>query len=194
MNVVRMAGAEFGVAMPGALYDAGGGSATGIRVAMLTGNALQRAGAALAWARGRHRHAGRRAEADRIRYGRPPTLADDRTDGVFSVIQPTQVFKDNLAQLPAIDGIARIDLVGANGDVVATIENQPGKQGSLAVYHYLKQAFGTLDAKAAEHGLAVFAEHTADARNRPGAHPNVDRLLAIAAGGDALRIDVVANG
>jgi hypothetical protein len=144
-------------------------------------------------AHGRHRHAGRRTEADRIRYGRPRTLAHDRTDGVFSVIQPTPVFKDNLAQLPAIDGIARIDLVGANGDVVATIENQPGKQGSLAVYHYLKQAFGTLDAKAAEHGLAVFAEHTADARNRPGAHPNVDRLLAIVAGGDALRIDVVAK-
>ncbi|MEK7989090.1 DUF2322 family protein [Burkholderia contaminans] len=110
------------------------------------------------------------------------------------MIQPTQVFKDNLAQLPAIDSVARIDLVGANGDVVATIENQPGKQGSLAVYNYLKQAFGTLDANAAEHGLAIFAEHTADARNRPGAHPNVDRLLASGAGGAALRLDVVAKG
>lgn len=84
------------------------------------------------------------------------------------MIQPTHVFKDNLAQLPAIDGIERIDLVDAKGAVVASIENMPGKQGSLAVYHYLQQAFGALDAKAAEHGLAVFAEHTADARNRPG--------------------------
>jgi hypothetical protein len=109
------------------------------------------------------------------------------------VIQPSNAFKDNLAQLPAIDGIERIDLVDGNGAVVASIENMPGKQGSLAVYHYLRQAFGTLDARAAEHGLAVFAEHTADARNRPGAHPNVDRLLAIAAGGEALRIDVVAR-
>lgn len=107
------------------------------------------------------------------------------------MIQPSHVFKDNLAQLPAIDGIARIDLVDGSGTVVASIENQPGKQGSLAVYHYLKQAFGTLDTKAAEHGLAVFAEHTADARNRPGAHPNVDRLLAIVAGGAPLSIDVV---
>jgi len=106
-------------------------------------------------------------------------------------IQPGTVFKDNLAQLPSIDGIQRIDLVDPSGAVVASIENQPGKQGSLALYHYLKQAFGTLDAHAAAHGLAVFAEHTADARNRPGAHPNVDRLLAIVAGGDALRIDVV---
>jgi hypothetical protein len=110
---------------------------------------------------------------------------------VLSVIQPSNVFKDNLAQMPAIDGIERIDLVDGKGEVVASIENKPGKQGSLAVYHYLKQAFGTLDAKAAEHGLAVFAEHTADARNRPGAHPNVDRLLAIADGGEALRIDVI---
>ncbi|WP_233872350.1 DUF2322 family protein [Paraburkholderia adhaesiva] len=106
------------------------------------------------------------------------------------MIQPGTVFKDNLAQLPTIEGIARIDLVDGQGTVVATIENQPGKQGSLAVYHYLKQTFGTLDARAAEHGLAVFAEHTIDARNRPGAHPNVDRLLAIVAGAEALRIDV----
>jgi len=110
---------------------------------------------------------------------------------VLFVIQPSNVFKDNLAQLPAIDGIERIDLVDGKGDVVASIENKPGKQGSLAVYHYLKQAFGALDAQAAEHGLAVFAEHTADARNRPGAHPNVDRLIGIVDGGEALRVDVV---
>lgn len=110
------------------------------------------------------------------------------------MIQPTPVFKDNLAQLPAIDGIERIELVDAQGTVVADIENKPGKQGSLAVYHYLKQAFGQLDAAAAEHGLAVFAEHTTDARNRPGAHPNVDRLLAIAAGAGALGIHVIPKG
>ncbi|CAJ0786119.1 hypothetical protein LMG7141_01742 [Ralstonia condita] len=110
------------------------------------------------------------------------------------MIQPTPVFKDNLARLPAIDGIERIDLVDSQGAVVADIENKPGKQGSLAVYHYLQQAFGQLDAAAAQHGLAVFAEHTADARHRPGAHPNVDRLLAIAAGADALRINVIAKG
>lgn len=109
------------------------------------------------------------------------------------MIQPTPVFKDNLAQMPAIDAVARIDLIDGSGAVEASIENQPGKQGSLAVYHYLQQAFGTLDAKAAEYGLALFAEHTLDARNRPGAHPNVDRLLAIVAGAQALRIDVVAK-
>ncbi|HEX3382375.1 MAG TPA: DUF2322 family protein [Paraburkholderia sp.] len=107
------------------------------------------------------------------------------------MIEPSNVFKENLARMPAIDGIARIDLVNGSGAVVASIENKPGKQGSLAVYNYLSGVFGALDAKAAGHGLALFAEHTADARNRPGAHPNVDHLLAIAAGAEALRIDVV---
>lgn len=108
------------------------------------------------------------------------------------MIQPSATFKDNLQQLPPIDGVQRIDLVDGEGTVVASIENQPGKQGSLAVYHYLERTFGALDAEAAEHGLKVFAEHTADARNRPGAHPNVDRLLAIAAGGPPLGIEVIA--
>lgn len=108
------------------------------------------------------------------------------------MIQPGATFKDNLQQLPAIDGVQRIDLVDSRGDVVASIENQPGKQGSLAIYQYLKQQFGGLDAKAAEHGLAVFGEHTADARNRPGAHPNIDRLLSVAAGGAPLKIEVIA--
>jgi hypothetical protein len=113
---------------------------------------------------------------------------------MLAMIQSSATFKDNLQQLPSIDGVQRIDLVDGKGAVVASIENQPGKQGSLAVYQYLKQVFDTLDAKAAEHGLVVFAEHTADARNRPGAHPNVDLLLAIAAGGTPLRIEVIAAG
>lgn len=108
------------------------------------------------------------------------------------MIHPGATFKENLAQLPPVDGVQRIDLLDGQGNVVACIENQPGKQGSLAVYQYLKQAFGVLDAKAAEHGLAVFAEHAADARSRPGAHPNVDRLLEIAAGGGPLSVEVVA--
>jgi len=109
------------------------------------------------------------------------------------MIQPGATFKDNLQQLPSVDGVQRIDLVDGEGVVVASIENQPGKQGSLAVYQYLEQRFATLDATAAEHGLVVFAEHTVDARNRPGAHPNVDRLLAIASGGSPLTIEVISS-
>lgn len=109
-----------------------------------------------------------------------------------ATIQPGATFKDNLQQLPSIDGVARIDLINGEGAIVAAIENQPGKQGSLAVYQYLHRHFGTLNAEAAEAGLAIFAEVTVDARSRPGAHPNIDRLLEIASGGSALRIEVVS--
>lgn len=108
------------------------------------------------------------------------------------MIELAATFKDNLQQLPPIDGVQRVDLIDANGVAVASIENQPGKQGSLAVYQYLNQLFGILDAKAADHGLLVFAEHTADARNRPGAHPNIDRLLEIAAGASPLNVEVIS--
>lgn len=109
----------------------------------------------------------------------------------MDMIEPGASFKDNLAQLPSIAGLARIDLVDQAGAVVASIPNEPGKQGSLAVYHYLMLCFGALDARAAEHGLAVFGEHVADARAHPGAHPNIDRLLEVLARGDVLQIRAV---
>ncbi|MGV3512131.1 MAG: DUF2322 family protein [Novosphingobium sp.] len=111
----------------------------------------------------------------------------------LTAIAPTASFKDNLGLLPPIDGIARIDLVGSSGAVVATIPNEAGKQGSLKVYNYLKLCFGKLDAAAAAHALEVFAEHTPDAKARPGAHPNIDRLLEIVGGAQALEIVAVAQ-
>lgn len=108
------------------------------------------------------------------------------------MIQPTASFKDNLQLLPPVQGLARIDLADPSGQIVASIENQPGKQGSLVVYQYLQQSFGTLNADAAAHGLEVFAEHTPDAQNRPGAHPNIDRLLEISKGGAPLTIHLIA--
>lgn len=108
-----------------------------------------------------------------------------------ATIQPRATFKDNVLQMPSIDGLSRIDLLDQDGAVVASIANEPGKQGSLAVYQYLKQHHEMLDMEAADHGLVVFAEHTQDARSRPGAHPNIDRLLEIAAGADPLRIECI---
>lgn len=105
--------------------------------------------------------------------------------------QPVSSFKENLKNLPSIDGIERLEMVDAAGDVVASIENQPGKQGSLAVYQHLFATYGVLNAEAATHGLAVFAEHTEDARNRPGAHPNIDRLFEIQGGGAPLTMRLV---
>ena len=71
------------------------------------------------------------------------------------MIQPTLSFKENLQLLPSIETLARIELIGATGDVIASIENQPGKQGSLVVYQYLSQEFGKINTEAAQHGLEV---------------------------------------
>jgi hypothetical protein len=109
------------------------------------------------------------------------------------MIQPNAAFKENLQLLPSINGLARIDLVDQNGTIVASIENQPGKVGSLAVYQYLHQSFGTIDANAAAHGLTIFAEHTVDAKNRPGAHPNIDILLNIVGGGPSLNARLIID-
>lgn len=110
---------------------------------------------------------------------------------MLAKIAPGATFKENLALLPPITGVSRVELRDQAGAVVGTIENQPGKQGSLAVYAYLAEVFASLDAAAAEHALAVFAEHTPDARARPGAHPNVDRLFAIARGDAPLQLKVI---
>ena len=100
-------------------------------------------------------------------------------------------FADNLKQLPPVTHLAELQLLDAAGNVVATIENKPGKAGSLAVYAALAAKHGSINAAAAEEGLQLFAEHTASARYHPGSHPNIDRLLAIVASGQALAVKLV---
>lgn len=93
-------------------------------------------------------------------------------------------FADNLATLPTVDHLAALRLIDAqSGQLVDEIPNAPGKQGSLRVYAALAQQHGgRIDATAAAQGIALFAEHTEDARTNPGKHPNIDRLFAIAEG------------
>ena len=88
-------------------------------------------------------------------------------------------FADRLKQLPSASHLAALQLLGADGQVLATIENKPGSQGSLAVYNHLAQTYGAITPDAARKGLELFAEHAVDARAHPGKHPNIDRLLAL---------------
>lgn len=97
-------------------------------------------------------------------------------------------FTENLKKLPGISHLAAINLLDADGQPVATIENKPGSQGSLAVYNHLAQTYGSINLEAARKGLEIFAEHTEDERGNPGKHPNIARLLQIEAGAPALRI------
>ncbi len=99
-------------------------------------------------------------------------------------------FAETLAALPAIDHLEAIELL--DGDqIVGRIENRPGQAGSLRVYHALFQEFGALDALAADKGLQLYAEHTADAVAHPGKHPNIDRLLKLAEDGQPLAVRLI---
>jgi hypothetical protein len=104
-------------------------------------------------------------------------------------------FADTLKTLPGIAHLAGLQLIDAvTGDVVHTIENKPGQIGSLAVYNSLAETFGAITREAAVHGLELYGEHTADARANPGKHPNVDRLIAVSASGQTLRVKAIAAG
>ncbi len=100
-------------------------------------------------------------------------------------------FADNLKNLPGISHLAAIELLEADGKVVARIDNKPGQAGSVAVYNHLGQTFGAITPEAARKGLEIYAEHGEDARLTPGKHPNIDRLLALISDGTTLRIKQV---
>lgn len=96
-------------------------------------------------------------------------------------------FAENLAGLPSAEHLAYIEITDSSGHV-SKIENKPGSQGSLKVYAYLAGKYSSLTPEAADEGLSLFAEHTQDAMANPGKHPNIDRLLAIKASQNALRL------
>lgn len=100
-------------------------------------------------------------------------------------------FADNLRQLPKVSHLAALQLLDADGAVVATIENKPGQAGSLAVYNHLAQLHGAITAEAAKKGLELYAEHAADAQAHPGKHPNIDRLVTLVTEGGQLRVKQV---
>ena len=100
-------------------------------------------------------------------------------------------FADNLKQLPSIAHLAELQLLDAAGKVVATIENKPGKAGSLTVYAALAAKHGGINVAAAQEGIELFAEHTADARAHPGNHPNIDRLFEVIASGTGYSVKLV---
>jgi hypothetical protein len=99
-------------------------------------------------------------------------------------------FADILPTLPAIDGIAALSLHNAAGEQVALLENKPGSAGSVRLYHALWLQHCCINHAAAQQGLALYAEHIADALAFPGKHPNIDRLLALQEG-DSLSVNVI---
>ena len=102
-------------------------------------------------------------------------------------------FSEILASLPSIDHLAAIELYTPNDGVnaIARIENKPGSAGSVRVYHALLQEFSSITVDAANKGLELYAEHTADALAFPGKHPNIDRLIQVKESGQVLSAKLI---
>ncbi|MBR7799217.1 DUF2322 family protein [Undibacterium fentianense] len=88
------------------------------------------------------------------------------------------LFTEVLSGLPKVDHLEAIELY-ENEALSARVENQPGSSGSVRVYFALFQEFHCIDARAASKGLELYSEHTADATQFPGKHPNIDRLIQL---------------
>ncbi|MDP9500114.1 DUF2322 family protein [Bisgaard Taxon 45] len=88
-------------------------------------------------------------------------------------------FNSLLNTLPPIDGL--VGLTVMDGDTqVHYIPAIAGKLGSLRVYNALAQAFqDKLDRTSAQKGVQLFAEHSEEAKQYPGKHPNIDLLFHI---------------
>ena len=90
-----------------------------------------------------------------------------------------QKFSDVLLTLDNTDHVQRIELYHEDGSAAGVIENKPGSQGSVKVFHHLYKMYGSISLDAAVEGLSLYAEHTEDAENCPGKHPNVDKLIDV---------------
>lgn len=101
-----------------------------------------------------------------------------------------QKFSDVLLALDSADHVKRIELYDETNTLAGAIDNKPGTQGSIKVYYHLYKMFGVIDTDAAVEGLSLYAEHTEDAENHPGKHPNIDRLLNVLDREQALTVKV----
>jgi hypothetical protein len=102
----------------------------------------------------------------------------------------TRKFAEILKDLEPVEDLDNLRLT-VNGEEVGVIPNAEGKRGSLAVYaHIVGHKEGVIGFREAIYGLGLFAEHTDDARENPGKHPNVDLLLDVLDKGYEIEVEV----
>jgi len=102
-------------------------------------------------------------------------------------------FKAVLQSLEDTSSIRCIELFDADKRKVAEISNQEGSKGSVKIYHHLMKKFPVLDQAAAAYGLELFSEYVIEARNHPGKHQNIDRLIEIEHNNKVLYIRAILN-
>ena len=103
----------------------------------------------------------------------------------------TSSFKDILPTLKDASHIQKLNLLGEGSEIIDSIENIPGKSGSVTVYYHVSMDSGQLNKATAEQALQLYAEHTEDARQNPGKHPNIDRLFDIINNNLTYQVDVI---
>ena len=103
-------------------------------------------------------------------------------------------FSDILPTLENADHLQALELLNDDGSIAGIIENKPGSQGSLKLYHHLWKKWGCISVEAAEQGLELYGEHTEDAESHPGKHPNIDRLFDVIASGKPLTVNTIPVG
>lgn len=104
-----------------------------------------------------------------------------------------QKFSDVLLTLDDASHVQKIELFNLNGSVAGVIENKPGSHGSVKVFYHLFRMYGEISLDAAVEGLSLYAEHTPDAENSPGKHPNIDRLFNILEDEQTLTVKVTES-
>lgn len=102
-----------------------------------------------------------------------------------------QKFSDVLLTLDDASHVERIELYKKDGSPAGVIENKPGSQGSVKVYNHLARMYGEISLDAAVEGLSLYCEHSEDAENCPGKHPNIDRLLNILEDEEPLTVKII---
>ena len=100
-------------------------------------------------------------------------------------------FNATLATFENVDHIKEIKLFNSQGYESGYILNKPGAKGSIKLYNRLFHVFGELNTNAAIEGLDLYCEHVEDAKNNPGKHPNIDRLLDIIKTKKILRMQII---
>jgi|SaaInl3SG_22_DNA_1037383.scaffolds.fasta_scaffold01291_9 hypothetical protein len=103
-----------------------------------------------------------------------------------------QRFKEILETLNPADHIKEIELY-QEGELIGSIKSKPGSMGSIKVYFHLFETFGEINGEAAMEGIDLYAEHTEDAHNNPGKHPNIDRLLDVIDNETTLQVKIINN-
>jgi hypothetical protein len=102
-------------------------------------------------------------------------------------------FSEVLPTLENTDHVQHIELFNDDGSSAGVIENKPGSQGSVKLYHHLWKKWGNITIDAAREGLKLYAEHTEDAEINPGKHPNIDHLFSVIEDKKPLSVKIVVN-